>query len=387
MYHPDAFDMYVSFLFMYQILRVRAQVGSLSASEDTLLSNMKQNYPESGLPVPGTIVDCLQAITATENPYSWLGNITARLPPNSEYRNASHAYALNNDLHWLLPNIPQLVRRITTLCIIQGQITAANITELNSQVHGLNHAIVQTGQPERVWLQTPHSRFPGVLTERIAGTFKAAVQGQLAAPYLNEFSLDLPRLAAVTNAQNVTLTSYLGLTDAPGVPNRRMQFLRWPVQLANMAGIACKYISGSRMLSKIGTTGLGALTPISRLSPNTLFETRDPDAVQGGAAGVALSAVTNAAYYVPHLNATLDIRDPVISDLAVQYAMITQVNIDLSACVNGDGTAVANPAIVHEGNFWTYPLCEYGPEAAVANILVSHLPNFVRSNPRRDAAD
>jgi len=280
-----------------------------------------------------------------------------------------------------------LVRKITALCVIVGAPTDVNVTTLNTLLHGLDHAAVQTGQVERFWLQTPHARFPGTLTIRVATAFKNAVQGQAAAPFLNEYSLDLPRLQDNTHGANMDLTAYMGIIDAPGVANRRMQYLRWPVQLANMVATACKYISGSRHLSDIPTTGLGAMTPVSTLVPNTLFETRDPDDVQGGNAALPFTVATVSSYYVPHMNATLVIRDPVISDLAVQYAMITQVNVDFSNCLNGDATPSTNPALAHSGPFWGYPTCETGPEAAVANILVSHLPNFVRSNPRRDAAE
>lgn len=47
MYHPDAFDLYCSFIFVYHILRVRSEVGYLSSSESTLLSEMMTIYPPS----------------------------------------------------------------------------------------------------------------------------------------------------------------------------------------------------------------------------------------------------------------------------------------------------------------------------------------------------
>jgi hypothetical protein len=386
LYHPDALDLYIAFCFMYHILNVRSSVGGLSAQEDTLLSNLKQNYAMNSLPIPGTLVDCFMSITANENPYSWLGNTTPELPANNQYRSAVQGYNIANNFHMILPNIAMLVSQITALTRINGQVTEQNVTDLNSRIYNLAGAQMSTNDNERFWLTTPRARFPGVLNLRVAQAFKNAVFGQIAAPFLSKFALDLPNLAANNVAANMDLASYLGVIDAPGINPRRMQYLRWPSQLAGMVAIACKYISGSRHLSDLPTTGLGSLSPTSVLTPGIIFEDRDPAVIQPGAAA-AITPANTALYHVVSLNATLEIRDPVISDLAVQIAMISQSNMDIQHCVDNAGAQIAAVPVSQFGPFWTYPQCETGPEAAVANLLISHLPNFVRSNPRRDAAE
>jgi hypothetical protein len=98
-YHPDAFKLYCSFIFIYHILRVRSEVGHISSYKSILLSDMLVNYPPSSLPVPGTIADLLQSITRTKNPYPWLGNNTTALPEVTDFTAPTHSYCLNQDRH------------------------------------------------------------------------------------------------------------------------------------------------------------------------------------------------------------------------------------------------------------------------------------------------
>lgn len=386
LYDPRALDLYCSFLFMYHSLRVRSEVGNLSEAEVTLLTNLRFEYPESSLPVPGTIADNLMSITTTENPYSWLGHITATVPSNNQYQAGAQGYLVANNLHLIYPSPPMLISQIYARVALADRPTDDTARTLSGNIYSLARTRVTTANPERFWLQTPHARFPDPATPRTIQAFYDSVRGQAAEPYLNRFVLDLPVLNTNTSTAHLTLPSYMGLIDAEGVANRRMSFLRWPSQLANMAGTICKYISGSRHLSDIATTGLGAQSPVCRFTRQVVFEDRDPTVIQGSPPAAADINVYNS-FFMTSFHATLRIRDPVISDLATQFAMITQINIDTEGTIRNDGNPTTAVIASRVGEFWEYPVCEYGPESAVANILVAHLPNFVRSNPRRDNAD
>jgi len=245
---------------------------------------------------------------------------------------------------------------------------------------------LRTDSTERIWLWTPHGRFTPTLNLRVAQAFHDAVYGSPNVPFIQDSILDLPNLNVITSTANLTLASYLGVIDHEGVNPRRMTYRRWPLQLANMASTISKYVSGSRYLADINTTGLGALHHISKFVDSVVIEDRNPDVVQGGNAA-AITQPTYILYHVNMMNAVLHVRDPVASDLSTQYQMIVQTNLDIQQAVNGATPPVAlgPQPTARSGPFWDYPICENGPEAAVANILLSHLPNFIRSNPRRNA--
>lgn len=394
LYHPDAFDLYCSFLFVYQTIRVRAEVGQLSAAESTLLSDMLREYPPTSLPVPGGIVDTLQTLTATENPYPWLGNICTALPEPGDFRAPAQAYLLNQNRFTIWPNFKFLISQLV------ASAARAYPTEQSwNTLHGLRFtspgaangntnqpAAIRTDSAERTWLWTPHGRVPMILNLRVAQAFHNAVNGSANAPFYSDFAIDLPQLNAITSPANGTLPTYLGLTDDEGVAPRVTRYRRWPTQLASMCAIACKYISGSRHLSDIATTGLGALHHIASYTASMILEDRDPHDVQGGAHAI-ISTATYQEYLLDNLNATLEVRDPVASDLSIQYQMLAQTNVSLRNVMNKEDTQFLYIPLPRIGPFWTYAIGENGPEAAVANILMSHLPNFVKSNPRRDAAE
>jgi hypothetical protein len=394
LYHPDALDLYTSFLFVYQSLRARSEVGQLSNLESNVLSDLLREYPPTALPVPGIIVDSLQTMTATENPYSWLGNICPALPSADEFRGPTHAYLLKNGTAMIYPNFMFLISQLvahaardrpteanfaTTLLRHRFTSPGSNTGNTQAPVH------LRTDSTERWWLTTPHGRFPSLLTLRIAQSYHDAVYGSANAPFLSSTILDLPSLAAITNATNTSLVTYMAITDNNGITSRNVVYRRWPLQLANMAGIACKYISGSRFLSGIPTTGLGAYHHISRIVPKTILESRDPDVVQSGSPS-AITILTYDAFTVSSLNTTLEVRDPVSTDLSIQYQMLAQTNLDLTGIENNDESpaTVPNP---RSGPFWEYPIGERGPEQAVVNLLLSHLPTYVKANPRRDNSE
>jgi len=395
MYHPDALDLYCSFIFVYHNLRVRSQIGSLSSYESTVLSDLEREYPPSSVPVPGTIVDAIQSITATENPYSWLGNIAPQLPDVNDYSAPPNAYRLQNNRHVIWPNFKFLIAQLigTIARARPTDNTWANIhnirfTSAGAAAGNTNQpAAIRTDSLERHWLQTPHGRVPTLLTLRVSQQFHDAAFGSPNAPFYSEFALDLPHLNAIAANANNTLLSYMGLIDDEGVQNRVLRYRRWPSQLAPMVATINKYVSGSRHLSDIPTTGLGALHHIARYTDACHFEIRDPAIVQGGAAA-ALTAATYAAFHLTSLSATLRVRDPVASDLSIQYQMLAQTNVNLEDAQDGQGNALG-PAFVQlrNGDFWDYPIAENGPESAVANIIMSHLPNMIKANPRRDNSE
>lgn len=392
LFHPDALDLYCSFIFVYHNLRVRSQIGTLSSSEATILSDLEREYPPSSIPVPGTIVDALQTITATENPYSWLGNIAPQLPDVNDFSAPAQAYRLNNNRHIVWPNFKFSIAQLVGV-LARARPTDATFVNIHNVRFTSPGALagnqtqpvaIRTDATERFWLQTPQGRVPNLVTLRVAQQFHDAAFGSANAPFYSEFALDLPHMNAIAANANGTLTSYMGLIDDEGVQNRVLRYRRWPAQLAPMVATINKYVSGSRHLSDIPTTGLGALHHIARYTNACHFEIRDPAAVQGGAAA-ALNAATYAAFHLTSLTATLRVRDPVASDLSIQYQMLAQTNVNLEDAEDGQGNALG-PAFVQlrQGDFWDYPIAENGPESAVANIIMSHLPNLIKANPRRD---
>lgn len=395
LYHPDAFDLYCAFIFVYHTLIARNQVGQLSASESTLLSDMEKEYPPSSLPVPGTIVGVLQTITSTENPYPWLGNICPDVPAAGSFTSPSVAYEMQNNYWFFWPNFKFLVSQLVATAararptdntwpnIANTRFTSPGAAAGNTTAP----AAIRTDDIERMWLRSPHGRIPMLLNLRVAQAFHDAVLGSANAPFYSEFALDLPHMNAIAATANGTLASYIGIIDDEGVQNRTTRYRRWPSQLAPMIGTACKYISGSRYLSDIPTTGLGAMHHVARYTASVTFEVRDPAVVQGGAAA-ALAAATYQAFHLQGFNAILEIRDPVPSDISIQYAMLAQTNLDPEDALDSAGQPLG-PAFntTTVGPFWTYPIGENGPEASVANTLMSFLPNFVRAMPRRDAAE
>jgi hypothetical protein len=394
LYHPDALDLYMTFIYFYHVMRVKNESGGLTAAESTLLSDMEREYPASALPVPGNFVDSLQSITATENPYSWLGNIVADVPETYEFRSPHQAYLLDQRLYLTLPSPPMLIAQLIASAA-RARPDANNFNNLGGlrftspgAANGNTNAPIalRTDSTERLWLTTPHGRFPPMLNLRVAQSFHDAVYGSANVPFVQDSILDLPNMNAITSPANLTLASYIGVIDHEGVNPRRMSYRRWPLQLANMAATISKYVSGSRYLADINTTGLGALHHISKLVDSVVIEDRDPNVVQPGHAA-AITQPTYAQFHVNSVNAVLHVRDPVANDLSTQYQMITQTNLDVALAVNGDNPPVplGPQPTVRTGPFWDYPICENGPEAAVANILLSHLPNFIRSNPRRGA--
>jgi hypothetical protein len=384
LYDPDFLELYISFVFIYHTLRVRNTVGQLSDSESTLLSHLEREYPVTALPVPGTIVDVLQSITATENPYSWLGNVTAAPPSNGAFRSATSAFVLNTWDSVTFPNPLSLIAQVIGR-YARARATTDNFGDIDRRVFNLARGRITGADPERWWLTTPHFRFSSTLNLRVAQAFHDSVHGSAVAPHYDRAVLDFPVLPANNNAANSTLTTYMGLTDHGGIANRTSRFRRWPLQAASMMSIACKYISSSRHLSDIPITGLGALTHIEEYVMGMVVEMRDPHAIQGGNAADEIAIATTEQYHIESLSARMNVRDPVASDLSSQYAMLAQVNPDLTHTVNRNGELSGIGIGERVGPFWDYPICEHGPEAAVANILISHLPNYVRSVPRRNA--
>lgn len=153
-----------------------------------------------------------------------------------------------------------------------------------------------------------------------------------------------------------------------------------------MIGTACKYISGSRHLSDIATTDLGSFAHIALYTSNVIFEIRDPAQVQGGNPA-QITNTTYQAYLFNSLNATLQVRDPVASDLSIRYQMLAQTNVNTSNALDGQGNPLGNLGNLRNGPFWDHAIGDIGPESAVANILLIHLPKVVKASPRQDAIE
>jgi hypothetical protein len=177
----------------------------------------------------------------------------------------------------------------------------------------------------------------------------------------------------------------MGVIDAESVQNRSASYKRWPLQLANMVATACKYISGSRNLSDIPTTGLGAFHHVATYTPGTVLETRDPATLQINHA-TEITPTTYQLYHLRSLSAILEVRDPVSSTLSEQYQSVAHSNVELRNCQNNDQSMIVAPN-THFGAFWEYALAARGAEQGTYSTLLSHLPGFVRANPRRDASE
>lgn len=190
---------------------------------------------------------------------------------------------------------------------------------------------------------------------RTAQSFHDAVASQPNFPFYSEFAIDLPRLNSITPTSTGTLASYLGLIDDEGVISRSMRFRRWSTQLAPMIGTACKYISGPRHLSDVATNGLGSYAYVAQYTSNISLEIHDHASVQGGNPAQLINA-TYQSFHFTNLNATLQVRDPVASDLSIQYQMIAQTNIDISYAHENEGQTTSNLGNLCAGPFWDYAI-------------------------------
>ncbi|BDB07480.1 coat protein [Tulasnella partitivirus 3] len=386
-YHPRLFDLYTSFIFIYHTLRVNGSLGRLSSDESTLLADLEREYNPANLPVPGTIVDVLQSITATENPYSWLGNIGPQVPRYSPTPAPNAGSTLDDHRHLVYPCPLMLIAQIFGIANL-GRPTEAQYLTIGETIYDYGRTAITTDSPERTWLSTPHGRVGHMHNLRVVQLFADHVHATAGAYPVNGTILDLPNLPASNSGAVGNMAQYLGVIDHAGINNRQARFRRWPLQAASMVATACKYISGSRHLNDIAISGLGSFSHLSVLDHATILETRDVRLVQGvnSGAAVAVNTASRAAYFLESLTASLEVRDPVATDLSIQYAMLAQTNTIIESVIDRTGTAhqLVTPTW-RSGPFWEYHVCERGPSAAVVNTLISHLPNFVRSNPRRDA--
>jgi len=108
LWHPLMDEAYLMFAFLYHCLRCQRHIGRLSPDDLNLLSSLETQYPPTSIHIPGTYIQFFQALTVTENPYTWLGVVGPHLP-NLSNRTAAHVFLGSYLEHVISPVIPALI--------------------------------------------------------------------------------------------------------------------------------------------------------------------------------------------------------------------------------------------------------------------------------------
>nr|AOG75577.1 putative coat protein [Sclerotium hydrophilum virus 2] len=365
--HPLMDEAYLSFVFIYHIIRCRRDILQWSPELSTLLSDLEATYPPNRIHVPGYAVPFLMSITTTESPYDWQAFICPRLPDTSEATGAN-LFRPGNGVCAIFPSPIVVLDQI--LRFTSQRRDTPNITSFEPYTRTFGSDVNDNTSFGRWITSTVHYRLPHSSSPRLDHQFywNVAVDPASQAPGNNNYNFaifDIPtrytRDAAHTRAPS--WAEYMGIQQYNPANVANTRYLNWPLQYSSEVAFQCQYIHGSRTLADISTTGLGASSVIMRYLPNLIPAPEiDPN-----------SEARRAAQRITNLPANGTSRDPNLEQIAVQHAALCQVNVSFN------GFVVLSDAVLRRGPYWEMAECERLPQFDAAMYMFTNLSQTISS--------
>jgi hypothetical protein len=367
-WHPLMDELYMSFCFIYHILRCRRQLGTLSPAESLTLSELELVYPPNQLHIPGVYAHFFQSMTVSPAPYPWLSFVGPSLPYHFETGPAgSNGFMPTQNAHMIFPNPALLVDLMHRFC---NQNQAANtITTIFDRAFSAD-AMTDANPLKSVYL-SPHARLPIQNSNRVETAFRqATVRRQVS-------TFDLPARYTHNAAHTTvcTVSSYMGVLDYSEVANPVMRYRQWPNSYSAVMAKQCQYIADSRTLNDMPLNGLGSPSVIWTFDPFLVFKVDEIVADPADPANAApITEAQRATMFMTSLAATGSNRDPELEQIALQVSAMAQTNISF-----GPMHGTPADADLRDGAYWQMPACSTSPQFDVAARLYNGIPLLVRS--------
>lgn len=375
-YHPDLIDMYSAFLFFKQICRVYKTMGNIVDSDLlTMIADLDKEYPDTELPVPGTFVHHLMALTKVDNPYEWYGPVLPRLPDLTT-TDAAHNFRPTNQRASYTPHFWYSSARFRAM-LTRARAAETMVFDQVIDILG-NQANLNAGNDSRLNIFLPQHQVPNPSTLRVeasAHSYYSNSPTNQAARELNAGLLDLP--APPENTTDTTTMNYLqyfGLIDPPTATDRSNRYRRWPKVVASIVSNMCRYTAGSRYLSDLTPVGIGSVTDIVRFRLPILLA-QDPRRTAGNpAAGTHFTDAVRTQYLLRNLEGQVRVRDPEHEQAVSQLSLFAQINIDRASALEDQYEPLDNARF---GAFWDSFVCDTGSYHDVAGSVYFGLPSTI----------
>jgi len=364
--HPYLDEAYLGFIFIYHILRCNRDTLSLVEGFTNLLNEMEAQYPPHQMHIPGYAVGFLASITATESPFEWQGLVAPSLPALTE-TTGQHLFRYQHGLATIFPSPLIMIDQMIEL-------TATARTAATATRHETFHRVFsqQMGNAAAVRWVTTSVHYALETSNTVRGDTQAfaaySINQNTAANNRDNFNrnvLDIPAMIDYDAAFNTPATwpQAMGIIDYAHAPNRVDRYRNWPAQYSAQIAFQCQYVYGSRPLSDISTSGLGAHLMIRTYDPAPFPDpATDPN-----------TAARRSARRLQSLTATGSTPDVELEKIATQHSAVAQTNPAFPADVN----MPAN--IMRQGPFWDLVITrETRPFNAATHMFVE-LPQMISS--------
>nr|UDL14431.1 MAG: putative coat protein [Partitiviridae sp.] len=366
--HPLMDEAYLGFAFIYHIIRCRRDILQWSPDLATLISDLEATYPPNRIHIPGYAVPFFMSVTTTESPYDWQAFITPRLPNIGNNTTGANFFRLEHEAQAIFPTPIVVLDQVLQLTNVARQTTQVRSFDWFTNVFG---QAVANANAARNIARSVHYRLASSSSPRLDHQFywNVAVDPTAAAPVADanfKFDVfDLPRRYThnAAHAQQATWPVLMGIQQYVGNAAATGRYLNWPLQYAAEVAFQCQYISGSRSLADISTSGLGANSIVIRYMPNPFADPNtDPN-----------TQARRDALRMTNLQANGTSRDPNLEQIAVQHAALSQVNVSFV------GFATLTDANLRQGPYWEMAECERLPSFDAASYMFSNVPQMISS--------
>jgi hypothetical protein len=360
---PPMTYLYISVLFIIQILRAQREVGIITAVELWLLESLEHTYDIKSLLIPGPLVPYFQALAAFAGPFENLGDVTPSLPWNWTCSAASlymlGTTATNHDLSSIFPPIPFYMEMLNKIATHQGEFTTETMYQ-KFWKSTFGRAVTNNNTGKHPFYQ------PGAWTNVAFST----AQINNAKPILAHLGFP-PALDYSTSGDISNWLQFMRIEHTNGVR------YNWFGPLSGIMSRYAMYWTNSVPLSAISPTGTGASLPIWRMAANN---TNLVTPVTYHAAGT--DAAAEPAYFSVHhlvsIKAYAEHSDSSLEEIEEQTSAIAMVNVSLT----GTGHAHTGNDGYRSGPVWDLPTVRRSPFVDYVNSIPANLATHYHEDTR-----
>lgn len=320
---------YFGILVMVYIMLLSSENGAIDPADQLLITWFFTNFKAEEILIPGPLVPFFQALAVCSAPFEGYGNVSPVLPRTCS-STQEHYYFLDHGHTHLLPGIPFLLESIRRF-LNDGtdRSTPAAAATFDWRIGTMNSdpaSVTANG-----WFQCCVLGPIGACSPMPNAAVAAALYQHRHA-YLNL----LPTFAHGNNTDQISWMQYFGFATTDPNPTVR---IAWFSQLLGTMNRYAQFFKNSVRLDAIRKSGIGAnLVLFEAPAQYALFDfthitVNTPAAPPNPAVPGRITTRVNVSH-----DATAEHADSDLPDLAVQYAQVTMLNMDI---------ATNAPAAVH----------------------------------------
>jgi hypothetical protein len=360
---PPMSQAYFGTLFLVQTLRAQRECGYLNEEEQFFLDGFEKTFDFRSLAIAGPAVPYFMSLNTFSGPNETIGDITPALPRNISLT-AANSY-LEGTLPWqlYLPNVPHYIDQLKLISSATADFTQDTAHAIRTSIFSENAAAAAA--------TAAHLQMPG-------GSYPLSYQ----LTHLNNARLALknipfpPRLSATTGS--ITNWQRFLRFHHPTTRTGAVTFHNWFAQVSTIMSRYAKYFRNSVSLNAIPPAGqpICALTFQYSATPAGLTPIYGAHAFVDTATNVpAHWTTTTPGNFLGH-GSHKDLTNEEINE---QYALLTQVNADLSLV----GLNITTP--VQSGPYFTLPNVRQSSALDLHNSIGPNIAQYYHTDtPSRD---